>query len=1269
MRNLKRALSLVLAVVMVIGLMVVGASAVSYNDFSDREEIVNKDAVSMLTTLEIIQGLPDGSYDPTGNVDRAQMAKMISVTLTNNQNCDTLYTNVDSGLTDIAANWARGFINYCYVRGIIAGRGDNTFDPSANVTGVEAAKMLLAALGYNAEIEGLVGPDWALNTAALAQQLGIFRNFTKDVSEPLSRDDAALLIYNALDVEMIQQYSNGYALVYADHRTILSSVFGVVRVEGVVTANEWARLEETDSDAALRTGKTTLDEVVVYDSTTSNTTVPEGVKEDDPVTFNVTTPVEYIGKAVTMYVEKTTILANSNVIGVATNDEANVIHATTATEENLDDLLDGTGIETDKNTQYYVNYGWCEDGATEAVTLINKYANEDLGETNTYYNVNGVDVEVIDNNDDGTAEYVLYVQDTLSEVTRYSERNETVSFYIPELENDGTPSQDVDTLTRDFEDVVFNDEVATDDLILYVEYGGRTYIQLAPIVTEAMYRVDRDRNNEQYITLDNEQEYRQAYLPDAASMADVELTHFNIDEARTELGFDTTYDFILDASEQYVIATRPAEETVTNYALVLESAWTQNALDRDGQVKILMADGTEGTYYIDWDESAKAFARVSSINGDDTYTPAGSPAQDIEDLPNDTKLELYLGSRDVHNVTGQYGVNSAEGSVITYTLDDDDVLTIESVMQGNSFTADSDEASTPLQIHNANTTRTTAGVGDNGVILYLGADPDDDNLQYNVGNVAETAASGYENGNGTITVHGVNNGAVNDPDGGSGISDDLSDVSRNYAVDLNTVAFYYWIDDEGDVRYGVATGWDDMSDVAAGTDAQVYPVLERTTNRTYQASDLAGLILFEAANETDSSDYMLVLDANANRRGDIWTLTVVFEDGTVAAIEVEEDNLGDFEVDNNNSYGRAWSYSENADGTYDVGSMYRGVDTDVSIDGDDASTGRGVAHRLENGTIAFTDEVNSRQIYAAILGAAQVWDVNDVENAGDEATASAFSTRTDVNAVVIFNDSGSIRTAWIWDRETPTTPDVDFDTDTELVDVVVDDNASGRRLITIEYTGEEPSTSDLRTLITDELLGYYNKNVNGESVDVEITRFDADEQSVTARVTKTNGGINTEKWYYEFVNDVASSAVGSDNKIVGYSDTAATWTVNGNTLTADFGSKEYSDADHSFITNDVSRFLGALYHQGHASQIKFDGVTYVWDDDAKNASDKPVKGSAWYDASDNAYNGDSGSQNTLVSAIFGQIGGWTFPENGEIVLYVDGVKMTINLIATEAAGA
>ena len=1211
MRNLKRALSLVLAVVMVIGLMVVGASAVSYNDFSDREEIVNKDAVSMLTTLGIIEGQPDGSYNPAGNVDRAQMAKMISVALTNNEDCDTLYQNVNSGLTDISANWARGYINYCYVRGIIAGRGDNTFDPSANVTGVEAAKMLLAALGYNAEIEGLVGPDWALNTAALAQQLGIFRNFTKDVSEPLNRDDAALLIYNALDVEMIQQYQNGYALVYGDHRTILSSVFGVVRVEGVVTANEWARLEETDSDAALRTGKTTLDEVVVYDSTTSNTTVPEGVKEDDPVTFNVTTPVEYIGKAVTMYVEKTTILANSNVIGVATNDEANVIHATTATEETLKDLLDGTGIETDKNTQYYVNYGWCEDGATEAVSLINMYPNAQLTHTDTaYYSVNGVDVEVIDNNDDGTAEYVLYLQETLSEVSRYSEKNETVSFYQPTLTNKGLPTGDADTTTRDFDDVVFNDEVDTNDLILYVEYGGRTYISAPEIVTDTMNRLDRDRDNELYITLDNGEEYRQSYIPDAASMVDVDMIHFDIDDRSTREdapGFDDLFDFILD-SNGYVVAIRPAEEQVTNYALVLDSAWTQNALRRGGDIKVLMADGTEGTYAINWDKSADAFEHVSNINGVTTASINGS-TKDIADLDNDTKLELYLGTRDVIDGTGSTG--DAASSVITYSLNaDGDELTIESVLQKNQHVTGT------IDIRDDVNTDDTAGVGDSGEIVYI----DDSKVANTYYPLQYKLDEAYENGDGDIYIEHVT----------------ASNLKNYYAVDLDTVAFYYDIVD-GKAVYGVATGWDDMSNVADGTEVQVYPTLEKTTNRTYVATNLAGLILFNAEVDTDSDDYMLVLDANAAARGDKWYLTVVFEDGNVAEITVDDDDLGDFDPDINGDFMQAYAYKENSDGTYSVGDMA-------------TNYGKGTAHNYSNRTVAFTQ--NNRSHYIALANDANVWDVEDVEREGDEAVAANF-TKTEVNAVVIM-DGGSIRTAWIWDIPQKPDEDVDFDTDTVLVDVIVDGDDPTNRTITIEYIGDEPSASDLRTLITNELLSYYSKAVNGESTKVEITRFNDRTQEVTAEVTKTNEGVSTEKWTYTFVNDTAQAA-GEYEYDDGF-EYSGSFVVNGNEIIADYSEAE-AGTTATDAMNDLARFLGGLHRASGATQIVYDGVEYAWDDDALNHDGNPVAGSCWYDAKDSGYNGTIGSQNTLVSAITTDVVANSLTS---ITLVVDGVEMTIS---------
>ncbi|MCI7152283.1 MAG: S-layer homology domain-containing protein, partial [Flavonifractor plautii] len=144
MRNLKRALSLALAAIMLIGMMVVSASAAGFDDFSDKDEIVNKDAVSMLTILGVINGKEDGSFfDPAGNVTRAEMAKMIATVLNQGADVDGLYVGMNTGLTDVKGHWAESYINYCYSLGIIAGRGNGKFDPAATVTGNEAAKMLL----------------------------------------------------------------------------------------------------------------------------------------------------------------------------------------------------------------------------------------------------------------------------------------------------------------------------------------------------------------------------------------------------------------------------------------------------------------------------------------------------------------------------------------------------------------------------------------------------------------------------------------------------------------------------------------------------------------------------------------------------------------------------------------------------------------------------------------------------------------------------------------------------------------------------------------------------------------------------------------------------------------------------------------------------------------------------------------------------------------------------------------------------------------------
>ena len=52
----------------------------------------------------------------------------------------------------MAANrWSAGYIGYCVQQGILAGTGNGNFDPEGELTGLAFAKMMLVALGYDAQ--------------------------------------------------------------------------------------------------------------------------------------------------------------------------------------------------------------------------------------------------------------------------------------------------------------------------------------------------------------------------------------------------------------------------------------------------------------------------------------------------------------------------------------------------------------------------------------------------------------------------------------------------------------------------------------------------------------------------------------------------------------------------------------------------------------------------------------------------------------------------------------------------------------------------------------------------------------------------------------------------------------------------------------------------------------------------------------------------------------------------------------------------------------
>ena len=183
---------------MMLSVMVVGAGAA----FSDQSKIKNTEAVDACTALNIIGGYPDGSFKPEGNITRAEVTKMICVALNGGKN-PAVSTNTTPTFSDVRNNanaaWAEGYIESCVAQGIVSGVGGGKFAPAGNVTGVQLAKMLLVALGYNSDIESFTGNAWATNVNVRATQRGLYDGLEKmDTAAAISRDNAAQMVWNAL---------------------------------------------------------------------------------------------------------------------------------------------------------------------------------------------------------------------------------------------------------------------------------------------------------------------------------------------------------------------------------------------------------------------------------------------------------------------------------------------------------------------------------------------------------------------------------------------------------------------------------------------------------------------------------------------------------------------------------------------------------------------------------------------------------------------------------------------------------------------------------------------------------------------------------------------------------------------------------------------------------------------------------------------------------------------------------------------------------------
>lgn len=256
MRNLKKFLAMVLALVMCLSLVTI-ANAV---DFSDAADIDYDEAVAVMSTIGVIDGMGNNSFDPDGTLTREQAAKLITYMLLG-KNAENLGVEKSSFKDVAATRWSAPAIEYCVTMGIIDGAGDGNFYPAGKLTGYAFAKVLLTALGYSSKTEGFTGANWAINVANVGLEVGLHNGLEKMFgSAEITRQEAAQMALNCIKAPLVEYATSATVTVNGE-----AVNFGSTKAQYVTTT--LAR-EQRISDRRLTNAS----------STTPNYTVEFGEK-------------------------------------------------------------------------------------------------------------------------------------------------------------------------------------------------------------------------------------------------------------------------------------------------------------------------------------------------------------------------------------------------------------------------------------------------------------------------------------------------------------------------------------------------------------------------------------------------------------------------------------------------------------------------------------------------------------------------------------------------------------------------------------------------------------------------------------------------------------------------------------------------------------------------------------------------------------------------------------------------------------------------------
>jgi len=131
-------------------------AAIEYNKrFSDLDNHWAQEAIEVMAAQHVIKGQPDGTYNPEGNITRAEFASLLVRML--NLDTSATYNNIFSDVKD--TDWFAKEIKAAYDKGIITGY-NGEFNPNAKITREDMMVMLMRAL--NKELPNKISERYQL---------------------------------------------------------------------------------------------------------------------------------------------------------------------------------------------------------------------------------------------------------------------------------------------------------------------------------------------------------------------------------------------------------------------------------------------------------------------------------------------------------------------------------------------------------------------------------------------------------------------------------------------------------------------------------------------------------------------------------------------------------------------------------------------------------------------------------------------------------------------------------------------------------------------------------------------------------------------------------------------------------------------------------------------------------------------------------------------------------------------------------------------------